>query len=130
MKLDFVFKDLVFPFNYGFIPNTLGGDGDALDAMVLSSAPIKSGETVVCKIVGMVETVDRGEEDNKIITVPLLDKLASQYQDIDDLPFDTLPKWTEFYLELARQKKKVIKIIGLKNKKEAIEKIEKSFIDK
>lgn len=128
MKLDFVFKDLYFPFNYGFIPNTLGGDGDPLDAIVLSSAPIKSGETAVCKIVGMIETVDRGEEDNKIITVPLSDRFANQYQDVDDLPSDTLPKWTQFYLELARQKKKVVKIVGLKNKQETMEKIKNSLL--
>lgn len=127
MKLDFVFKDLVFPFNYGFIPNTLGGDGDALDVIVLSSAPIKSGEAVSCKIIGMLETLDRGEEDNKIIAVPVLDKLANQYQDINNLPADTLLKWTKFYLEVARQKKKIIKIIGLRNKKETMEKIKNSL---
>ncbi len=72
--------------------------------------------------------MDRGEAENKIITVPLSDRLANQYQDVDDLPSDILPKWTEFYLELARQKKKVVKIIGLKNKQETREKIKNSLL--
>lgn len=120
MVLNFVFKDLYFPFNYGFIPGTLGGDGDTLDAIVLSSAPIKSGEVVACKTTGVMETLDRGQRDDKIICVPLDDELAVKYQNIDNLPPDSLQKWTEFYLEVARQKKKVIEILGLKNKKQAL----------
>lgn len=128
LKLDFVFKNLTFPFNYGFIPGTLGGDGDTLDAIVLSSEPIGSGTTVKCKSVGILKTLDRGEVDNKIIFVPLEDELAEKYQDIQDLPSDSLQKWKEFYLEVARQKNKVMEIIGLENRQVALEELKNSFI--
>lgn len=127
LKLDFVFEDLAFPFNYGFIPGTLGGDGDTLDAIVLSSAPLKSGLVVQCKAIGILKTIDRGEVDDKVVTVPLNDALAKKYLDIADLSPDSLRQWTEFYMEVGRQKKKSIKILGLKNKKAALEEIKKSL---
>ena len=63
-------KDLVFPFNYGFIPGTLGGDGDPLDAIVLSDRPISSSTILDCKPIGVLKTIDRGEVDDKIVCVP------------------------------------------------------------
>lgn len=128
LKLNFVFKNLIFPFNYGFIPGTLGGDGDELDAIVLSNAPIPPSTAVDCKPIGIFKTIDRGQIDDKIICVPLDDDLAKKYQDIHDLPPDTLKKWTDFYLEVARQKKKTIEILGLGNKLEALEEINKSLM--
>lgn len=128
MKVDFVFKNLIFPFNYGFIPHTLGGDGDALDAIVLSSAPILSGSVIQCRAVGVLETIDTGEVDNKLVVVPLSDPLSQKYQDIADLPEGSLKKWTDLYMEIARQKNKTIKVLGLENKQTALEEIKKSLL--
>ena len=128
MKVDFVFKDLPFPFNYGFIPHTLGGDGDALDAIVLSSVPISSGSVVKCSAVGIMKTIDTDELDNKLVVVPVGDILAKKYHDISDLPPGSLQKWTDLYMEIARQKQKTIKVLGLKSKQTALEEIKKSLI--
>ncbi len=98
MKVDFVFENFSFPFSYGFIPGTLGGDGDHLDAIVLSSEPISSGSVIKCRAVGVMETIDTGEVDNKLIVVPVADDLAKKYQDISDLPEDSLKKWTDLYI--------------------------------
>ena len=57
-------------YNYGCIPQTLGGDGDNLDAIVLSTEPIASGTIVNCKVLAAVKTIDKGEIDDKIICVP------------------------------------------------------------
>jgi inorganic pyrophosphatase len=132
MKVDFAFENLTFPFNYGFIPHTLGGDGDALDAIVLSSAPISSGSVIQCRAVGILETIDTGEVDNKLVVVPVKDVLAEKYQDTFNLPPDSLQKWTDLYMEIARQKNKVkrklIEVKGLKNKQAALEEIKKSLL--
>lgn len=128
LKLDFVFKDLVFPFNYGFIPHTIGGDNDPLDVAVLSSDPLKRGDVVKCKVVGMVKTIDRGQVDNKLVGVPLNDPLAHKYQDIPDLPPDFLKKFTDFYMEVARQKKKVMEVQSLENRETALAEIKKALI--
>ena len=128
MKVNFVFRDLTFPFNYGFIAQTLGGDNDPLDAIVLSSEILKSGQVVECKAVGILKTLDRGEIDDKVICVPLNDELSEKYHDTPDLPPDFLKIWTDFYMELARQKEKVVKVLGLKNKQVALEEIKKSLL--
>lgn len=126
-KLDFVFKNIVWPYNYGFFPGTLGGDGDTLDAIVLSSNPLKQGQEVMVKIIGMMEVVDRGEEDNKIICVPLDDQLLSSINDIINILEVEKQEWTEFLQELARQKKKQTEIKGYKNREEAITLLKNSY---
>lgn len=138
LKLDFVFsaiggsasggKILVFPFNYGFIPHTLGGDNDPLDAIVLSSAPLKMGEAVKCRAVALLKTIDRGEVDDKIVAVPINDYLAAKYHDASDLPPGFLQKCTDFYREVARQKNKDMEVKSLENKQAALEEIRKSLI--
>ena len=65
---------LAYPANYGFIPSTYsdpanGGDGDALDIMILSST-LKSGDIVEFIPIGIIKMIDAGEEDFKIIGVP------------------------------------------------------------
>ena len=64
---------LGYPGNYGMVPRTLaseehGGDGDPLDVIILGP-PIKRGKVVPCKIIGMLELLDRGEQDDKLIAV-------------------------------------------------------------
>jgi len=119
-NLDFVFENVVWPFNYGFFPKTLGGDGDTLDAMVLSSAPIKQGSEMDVKIIGAIDVLDRGEEDLKIICAPINDAGFATINDIIDVSEKQKKDWSEFFLELARQKKKDTVIRGLKNRSETI----------
>jgi inorganic pyrophosphatase len=64
---------LGYPGNYGMIPKTylpkdLGGDGDPLDVIVLGPA-VKRGSIIECKIIGVIELLDRGEQDDKLIAV-------------------------------------------------------------
>src|SRR3989338_7495980 len=127
-KLDFVFENFVWPFNYGFLPGTLGGDGDQLDAIVLSSQPLAQGKEVVCKAIGMLELLDRGEEDHKLIFVPVDAVLSESLNDISDISAEQKQEWQKLYNEIARQKKKVIKILGFGNKERAEEEIKKSLV--
>ena len=80
---------LAYPANYGFIPSTYsdpkkGGDGDALDIMILSST-LNSGEIVEFIPIGLIKLIDAGEEDFKIIAIPAKKELrtikADNYQD-------------------------------------------------
>jgi inorganic pyrophosphatase len=126
--LNFVFENLVWPYNYGFIPNTKGGDGDELDAIVLSKMPLRQGLKAKCHTIGMMEVLDRGEIDNKIICVPAGDSLAVKYRDIADLSESEKNKYIEFQKELAKQKKKVMEIKSFQNKESALNEIKKSKI--
>ena len=63
-----VVKYLAYPGNYGMIPGTLGGDGDPLDAIVLSHA-LARGSVVKVKVIGVLKLIDTGEQDDKLIAV-------------------------------------------------------------
>ena len=58
------------PTNYGFIPQTLDEDGDALDTLVITDEPLPTGVAVKAKVVGILNFVDGGEKDFKVICVP------------------------------------------------------------
>ncbi len=129
MNLDFIFTGgFHFPFNYGFIPQTLGGDGDTLDAIVLDDKGFNSGEVIACRPIGMIEMLDRGEEDHKIIAVPVDDASMANTHSIHDLPPNRLEDFRVFYEELARQKQKTIEILGFEGKDQAIRAIKKAMI--
>lgn len=59
-----------YPFPYGFVLGTVSGDGDAVDCFVLTDRPLASGATVACIAVGLLEQVEDGETDHKVIAVP------------------------------------------------------------
>ena len=113
MKLDWIFKEgFSFPHNYGYIPETRGGDGDHLDVFVLTNQAISMGTVVACRAIGMIELLDRGEEDNKILAVPLVDPVWGAYKELADLPFAYQDFFKVFFAGLAAQKKKTIEIVG------------------
>lgn len=59
-----------YPFAYGFVMGTAGDDGDAVDCFVLTARPLRSGTTLVCKPVALLEKVEDGDADHKVIAVP------------------------------------------------------------
>ncbi len=79
---------VVYPANYGSIPSSLGGDGDPLDALVLSREPIAPGALVKVRAIGVLAMIDDGETDDKIVAVPAsdIDPSYDEIASIDDLP--------------------------------------------
>ena len=75
-------------FNYGYIPNTLSGDGDPLDAIVLCNEKITPTAYITCKIVGVIKTWDESGEDDKMLLVPIdkIDRDSSYINNDNDLP--------------------------------------------
>ena len=74
------------PSNYGFIPGTLDEDGDELDTLVVSPEPIPTGVVTEAKILGILNFVDDGEKDHKIICVPSDERdSGNRVQSLDDL---------------------------------------------
>ena len=128
-QVNFVFRHGFFwPFNYGEIFGTLAGDGDKLDAIVLSSQPLAMGSIVLCRPVAMAEIIDRGEVDNKIFCVPIVDGSLDNYQDLDSFSEEQLRSYEDFFRELAMQKNKILEVKGFHGKARTIEEIEKSVI--
>lgn len=80
----FVAMPVAYPANYGSMPRTLAGDGDPLDALVLTRAPLHPGSVIRFRPVAVLRMVDKGESDQKIIGVPV-DKVDASYADIRDI---------------------------------------------
>lgn len=78
-----VINYLPYPGNYGMVPRTLAGDGDSIDVIVLGSA-MERGIVTATKLIGVLELLDGGEQDDKLIVVPVNSKF-SHVENMDDL---------------------------------------------
>ena len=98
IKLDRAnYSAAAYPFDYGFVPQTLWDDGDALDVIVLTTYPLNVGILVVARPVGVLHMVDGGEADEKIIAVPVDDKRWDDVQDIGDVNQHQLKEFVHFF---------------------------------
>lgn len=87
IKLDrVIYASMYYPLNYGFIPQTLGEDGDPLDIVVLTQVEVVPGCLLPCRVIGVMQMIDRGEADDKIIAVALQDASVSAIADVDEVP--------------------------------------------
>ena len=87
IKLDrFVSASVVYPTDYGFIPDTLGLDGDELDVLVCVSEPTFPGCMVPARPIGMFCMSDENGKDDKIVCVPVHDPRWNIYYECDELP--------------------------------------------
>ena len=73
-----------YPCNYGYVPRTLGGDGDPLDALVILPLPLVPGSVIRCRPVGMLRMTDEAGADEKLVVVPQ-PKIFAGYAHIDDI---------------------------------------------
>src|SRR3954469_1380597 len=87
LKLDrVIYSSFHYPVNYGFIPQTLGQDGDPLDILVLCSQSIQSLCLVQATVIGNMQMIDSGEKDDKIIAVASKDPSVNHISSIDEMP--------------------------------------------
>jgi inorganic pyrophosphatase len=118
-----------YPFDYGFVPQTLWDDGDALDIIVPSTFPLATGILVRVRPVAVMEMIDDGESDYKVIAVPVDDRRWDDIQDLEDLNKHHVKEWKHFFETYKELKEKniVVTIRAIKGKEEAIKAIEKSI---
>ena len=75
------------PTNYGFIPQTLDEDGDELDALIITDAPLTTGIFLEANVIGVMKFEDDGEIDDKVIVVPADDRnTGNAIKTLEDLP--------------------------------------------
>lgn len=125
IKVSCIFRNgFGFPFDYGFIPETRGGDGDHLDVFVLGSQSVQIGAIVECCPIGMIELIDRDEKDDKILAIPVNDLGFENIKILADLPFDYKTIFEELFKELAVQRNKTMEIKGYEDARVAIQELE------
>lgn len=99
VRLDrYLYTPMAYPTDYGFIEDTLGDDGDPLDALVLLPQPVFPGVLVAARPVGMFRMVDEHGGDDKVLCVPAGDPRWDHVQDIGDVPAFELDAINHFFV--------------------------------
>lgn len=99
VRLDrYLYTPMAYPTDYGFIEDTLGDDGDPLDALVLLPQPVFPGVLVAARPVGMFRMVDEHGGDDKVLCVPARDPRWDHVQDIGDVPAFELDAIKHFFV--------------------------------
>jgi inorganic pyrophosphatase len=130
IKLDRAnYSDAAFPYDYGFAPQTLWDDGDALDVIVLTTYPLDPSILVTVRPVGVMEMIDSGESDFKIIAVPVDDKRWDDVQDIGDVNKHSIKEYQHFLetYKMLKGKPAPVEIKAINGKAEAMEAIKRSI---
>ncbi len=99
-----------YPFDYGFVPQTLCGDGDALDVVLVTTYPLMPGILVKARPVAIMDMVDSGEEDNKVVAVPVDDPRMNDIKDITGLNTHFQKEMTHFFETYKKIQNKEVKI--------------------
>lgn len=110
IKLDRVIQtSMVYPANYGFIPQSYCGDKDPLDILVICSVDLEPLSLVDAKVIGVMSMTDSGDQDDKIIAVAKNDMEYNHINDISELPPHTMKEIVHFFQEYkGLEEKKVI----------------------
>jgi inorganic pyrophosphatase len=122
----FLFSSVVYPLDYGMIPETLAEDGDPLDAMVAVSEPTFPGCVIPVKPIALFKMRDDKGIDDKIICVPLHDPNWNGYEDLDDLPELLRLEIEQFFTIYKELEHKEVVVNGWCPKQAAVEEIEAS----
>lgn len=115
-----LYSRLTYPGNYGFLPQTVGGDGDPLDCVILGNWPLYPGVVVSVRIVGMLVTKDEKGEDEKLLGVPADDPRFNSIKDLADVSEHTKAEIAHFFEQYkALEPGKWVKVTGWKGAKDA-----------
>jgi inorganic pyrophosphatase len=117
LKLDrVVYSSFHYPVNYGFIPKTLGLDGDPLDILVLCSQSIQPLCLVKATVIGNMQMIDSGEEDDKIIAVATNDPSVNHINSIEELPKHFLSELRNYFEQYKVLENKQVQIEDFQTK--------------
>jgi len=122
----FLFSSVVYPTDYGFIPETLGQDGDPLDVMCCVSEATFPGCMIDVKPIALFRMEDDQGVDDKVLCVPLSDPGWNNMEKLEDLPDLLTNEITHFFSIYKDLEQKKVKVDGWYSREEAIEEIEAS----
>ena len=120
LKLDrVIYSSFHYPINYGFIPQTLGQDGDPLDVLVLCSQTLQPLCLVEAAVIGNMQMIDNGEYDDKIIAVAAKDPSVNHISEIEELPQHFINELRNYFEQYKVLENKQVQIDNFQNKEQA-----------
>jgi len=120
-------SNLQYPFHYGFIPQTYCEDKDPLDILILCSEQLVPLSIVEATVLGAIDLIDGGEQDDKIIARATHDPFMKHINSLDDLAPETINTIKNFFQEYKKGEQKEVIVQGLESKQKAHEIIQKSI---
>jgi len=99
-----------YPFDYGFVPQTLFDDGDALDVVLITTHPMPPGILVKARPVAVMEMTDDGERDDKIVAVPVEDPRFDEVTDLANLNAHFIKEMTHFFETYKKVQEKEVSV--------------------
>ncbi len=114
-----LYSSVVYPENYGFIPQTLADDDDPLDVIVLMQEPVLPMSIVEVRAIGLLPMVDEGENDENIICVHVEDPQYEAFTDINEFPQHRLKEMRQFFMEYKNLEDKEVEVGEIQGPQEA-----------
>jgi len=117
---------MVFPYDFGFIPNTKGEDGDPLDIMVISEFISFPGCMISCRVIGAIRAIQTEKENkekvrnDRFIAIPVHSLLYQKIINLKDLPAQVVTELQEFFINYNKIAGKVFKPLEILNAKAAL----------
>lgn len=124
LKVDrILYSSVVYPANYGFIPQTLGEDGDPLDILVWMQEPVVPMSLLLARPIGMLNMIDCGQADEKIVAVHMHDPEYNGFTHINQFPAHRereLQRFFEDYTQLEGKRVEIDLVAGPERAREVI----------
>jgi inorganic pyrophosphatase len=125
LKLDrVIYSSFHYPINYGFIPQTLGQDGDPLDILVFCSQAIQPLCLVEANVIGNMQMVDQGQVDDKIIAVAAKDPAVNHIKSVKEFPPHIIAELRNFFEQYKVLENKKVIIDNFQDKETALKVID------
>ena len=116
----FLSSSNVFPTDYGFVPESIGHEGeDPLDVLVAVSEPTFPGCGVIAKPVAVMELTDQGEPEPKVVCVPCEDPNWQHVNGLDDLPDQLMEEIAHFFVSYKKREGHDVEVVGWSSTEDA-----------
>ena len=110
---------MVFPYDFGFVPQSIGGDGDPLDVLVLMDEPAFPGCVLLARLIGVMESEqtegEKTERNDRLIAVAETTHLYTNLRGIDDIPRQSLTEIEQFFANYHQLQGRKSRLLGFKD---------------